>query len=584
MNIVPKYKSVKLTDIAIGDVVRCWDFKTQKIAHKPIHATFTPTILKENQVTITLANDLKLTGSHTHPVWCKSLDGQESWQNMGELQVGYSLFDSTGRWIEINLIEYIGEQDKTFYDFTVGDYHNYFAGKSDQFILSHNSATVNVPFWHYEIEDIIVLKNNNGTENSRVRNLDYVIQFSKLLYDRLQKNENITLFSPNDVPELYEAFGTPAFDALYEKCEKDSKIKHKRTMRATSFMSLFVKERTETGRIYVMNIDHCNEHGAFLERVTMTNLCTEITFPTKPIRHIDDPGGEIGICVLSAINLLEVKNDNDLANTCDLIVRQLDELIDYQTWSIPAAKNFITNRRALGIGVTNLAAWLAKQHVKYTDSKAPDIVDEMMEKIQYNLLSASCKLAEEKGPCSAFDKTKYSKGILPIDTYKKNVDKIVTRKPTLDWEGLRQRILTHGLRNSTLTAQMPVESSSITQNTTNGIEPVRSLYTIKGSKKSQLPVLVPNYHLRNNYTLAFEMRDNRGFMNIVAAMQKWMDQAISMNLYYDYEHYPNKLLPDTVVIRDILYAYSVGIKTIYYSVTNDNDKQSAGCAGGACTL
>ena len=448
-------------------------------------------------------------------------------------------------------------------------------------------ATVNFPFWHYEIDDILVLKNNSGTEDNRVRKMDYVIQFSKIFYERFMKNENITLFSPHEVKDLTEAFGLPHFDELYLKYEASADIKYKRKIKASALMSLLVKERVETGRIYVMNIDHCNEHGAFEDRVSMTNLCVEVTHPTKPLQHIDDPNGEIGICVLSALNLLEIKDDQDLANTCDIIVRMLDELIDYQEYFTKAAENFTTKRRSLGIGITNLAALLAKNNIKYTDADAPNFVDEIMEKIQYNLINSSVELAKEKGRCEKFSNTKYSKGILPVDTYKKNVDKVVSRKPSLDWEGLRKKVLEFGMRHSTLTAIMPCESSSVIQNSTNGIEPVRSLLTFKGSKANSVPVLVPNYSTcKNKYTLAFDMKDNTGMINIIAALQKWVDMSISANLYYDYEHYPNKALPDAVVIKELLYAYSMGVKTLYYSNTNDNDKQSIndGCASGACAI
>jgi len=449
-------------------------------------------------------------------------------------------------------------------------------------------ATVNFPFWHYEIEDVLVLKNNGGTEDNRVRKVDYVIQFSKLFYERFMRNEFITLFSPHEVPDLTEAFGLPHFDELYEKYEKDKSIRYKRKIKATTLMSQFVKERTETGRIYVMNIDHCNEHGSFEDRVCMTNLCVEVTHPTKPIQHIDDPDAEIGICVLSAINVLEIKDDQDLVDTCDIIVRMLDELIDYQEYFTKAAENFTKKRRSLGVGITNLAALLAKNNLKYTDVDAPNFVDALMEKIQYNLISASVDLAAEKGVCEKFNNTKYSKGILPIDTYKKKIDAVVTRKPTLDWESLRQRIITTGMRHSTLTALMPCESSSVIQNTTNGIEPPRSLLTYKGSKANSVPVLVPNYSTcKNKYTLQFDMLNNMGYINIVAALQKWVDMSISANLYYNYEHYPNKALPDALLIKELLYAYSMGVKTLYYSNTYDGDKQSAtdqGCSSGACAI
>jgi ribonucleoside-diphosphate reductase alpha chain len=450
-------------------------------------------------------------------------------------------------------------------------------------------ATVNIPFWHYEIEDAIQLKNNGGTEDNRVRKMDYVIQFSKLFYERFMKNEFITLFSPHEVPELTESFGLSNFDELYLKCENDTSIRYKRTVRATSLMSLFIKERTETGRIYLMNMDHANDHSPWKERVCMTNLCVEVTHPTKPIQHIDDPNGEIGICVLSAINLLEIKDDQDLQDTCDIIVRMLDELIDYQEYFTKAAENFTKKRRSLGIGITNLAALLAKNNLKYTDSEAPNFVDSWMEKIQYYLINCSVDLAIEKGKCEKFDLTKYAEGILPIDTYKKKIDSVITRKPTQDWEALRKRIKEHGMRHSTLTALMPCESSSVIQCSTNGIEPPRSFLTYKGSKANSVPVLVPNYSTcKNKYTLQFDMTNNIGYINIVAALQKWVDMSISANLYYNYDHYPNKALPDAIIIKELLYAYSMGVKTLYYSNTYDGDKQSAsddgGCASGACAI
>jgi len=451
-------------------------------------------------------------------------------------------------------------------------------------------ATVNFPIWHYEIEDILSLKNNGGTEDNRVRKVDYVIQFSKLFYERFMKNETITLFSPHEVPELTESFGLPQFDELYIKCEADKSIKYKRKVKASALLSQFTKERTETGRYYVMNMDHCNEHGSFLERVCMTNLCVEVTHPTKPIQHIDDPEGEIGICVLSAINVLEIKDDQDLIDTCDTIVRMLDEIIDYQEYFTKAAENFTKKRRSLGVGITNLAALLAKNNLKYMDTEAPNFVDTLMEKIQYHLIASSVELAKEKGRCEKFNTTKYSLGVLPIDTYKKKVDQVVTRKPSLDWDELRQRVLTHGMRHSTLTAMMPCESSSVIQNSTNGIEPPRSLLTYKGSKANSVPLLVPNYSTyKNKYTLQFDMTNNTGYINIVAAIQKWTDMAISANLYYNYDHYPNKALPDSVILKELLYAYSMGVKTLYYSNTYDGDKQSAtdegsGCVGGSCTI
>jgi len=451
-------------------------------------------------------------------------------------------------------------------------------------------ATVNFPFWHYEIEDILQLKNNAGTDDNRVRKLDYVIQFSKVFYERFLSGGNITLFSPHEVGDLYEKFGTPEFDSLYEKYEKSTKLKRKKVIPAAQLMSLFTKESVETGRIYFANIDHTNERGAWLDTVRMNNLCMEVCQPVKPLKNINDPDGEIGICVLSAINVLEINSDAEMEDICDITVRMLDELIDYQDYFAPAAENFAKKRRSLAVGITNFAAYLAKNGVKYEDPEAPNVADELMEKIQYFLLKASCQLAKEKGPCEKFDRTKYSLGILPIDTYKKDVDSVVTRKPSMDWESLRAEIKEFGLRNSTVSALMPCESSSVIQSSTNGIEPVRSLVTYKESKSRQLPVIVPNIHQwKNKYTLAFDMKDNIGMINIVAALQKWVDMSISANRYYNYAHYEGGALPDSKVIREFLYAYKMGWRTGYYLNTNDGDKQSAAnqeesCSSGACSL
>jgi len=458
------------------------------------------------------------------------------------------------------------------------------------------SATVNFPFWHYEAEDMLVLKNNSGTDDNRVRKLDYCIQFSELFYKRFLKNEDITLFSPHEAKELYDAFGHENFDELYEQYERKTSLKFKKTIKARKLMSLFIKERVETGRIYFMNIDHCNQRSSWDDDIKMTNLCVEVLHPTKPLQHPDDKNAEIGICILSAINVLEIQSDAEMEKVCDIIVRILDQLIDYQDYFLPAAENFTKNRRSLGIGITNFAAYLAKQGVKYTDDEAPNVADELMEKVQYYLLSSSCDLSSEKGRCPKFNKTKYSQGWLPIDSYKKEIDEFVTRKNSMDWEGLRARIKEFGLRHSTVSAIMPCESSSVIQCSTNGIEPIRSYITYKKSKARTLPVIVPNYtSYKNKYTLAYEMEDNTGLIKIVGALQKWVDMSISANMYYNYAHYENGALPDSKVIKEILLAYKLGWRTGYYNNTDDGDKQSFneeeqndnnddGCESGACAL
>ena len=429
------------------------------------------------------------------------------------------------------------------------------------------SATVHFPIWHQEIEDVIVLKNNKGTEDNRVRKLDYSIQLSELFYKRFLNNEEITLFSPHDVPGLYEAFGTDTFDEMYQKYENAYSVPKKK-ISARELITDLLKERAETGRIYIMNIDHSNTHSSFLDKVNMSNLCQEITLPTDPIQHIDGEG-EIALCILSAINVGVVK-DEELEEICDLAVRGLEELIDYQEYPVKAAEMSTLARRSLGIGYIGLAHYLAKNRVKYSDQSAWSLVHELTEKFQYYLLKSSNELAKEKGACDYFDRTKYSQGILPIDTYKKDVDDIVKPKYSMDWEKLRAEIMTNGLRHSTLTAQMPSESSSVSSNATNGIEPPRDYLSVKKSKKGTLKQIVPQYsHLKSAYTLLWDMPDNTGYINVVAVMQKFFDQGISGNWSYNPENYDNNEVPVSVMAKDLLNTYKYGWKTSYYQNTMD---------------
>jgi len=431
------------------------------------------------------------------------------------------------------------------------------------------SATVHFPIWHQEIEDILVLKNNKGTEDNRVRKLDYSIQISKLFYERFIQDGEITLFSPHDVPGLYDSFGLPEFDALYVQYEKDPSIK-KKTLKAQELILNLLKERAETGRIYLMNIDHCNSHSSFKDKVNMSNLCQEITLPTDPIQHIDDVHGEIALCILSAINVGKVKSDDELEELCDLSVRSLDELIDYQKYPVEAAEIATKARRSLGIGFIGLAHYLAKLGFNYDSQEAWDAVHGLSESFQYYLIKASNQLAKEKGYCEYFGRTKYADGILPIDTYKKDVDEITSVSYQHDWESLRASILEHGLRHSTLSAQMPSESSSVVSNATNGIEPPRGFLSVKKSKKGPLKQIVPQYHtLKNNYTLLWDMPSNRGYINIVAVMQKFFDQAISGNWSYNPENYQDNEVPVSVMAQDFLTTYKYGWKTSYYQNTYD---------------
>ena len=433
------------------------------------------------------------------------------------------------------------------------------------------SATTHFPFWHQEIEDILVLKNNKGTEDNRVRKLDYSIQLNKTMYERLLSGGDITLFSPHDVPGLYEAYFGDAdkFQELYEKYERATSIK-KRSISAMELFSALVKERAETGRIYIMNVDHCNTHSSFKDTVYMSNLCQEITLPTKPLTHIDDPEGEIALCILSAINVGIIRQLDDLEELCDLAVRALEEIIDYQKYPIKAAEISTKARRSLGIGYIGLAHFLAKNKVQYSDKEAWKLVHDLTEAFQYYLLKASNNLAQERGACDYFERTKYADGILPIDTYKTDVDTVVENKLNYDWDSLRNDIREHGLRHSTLSAQMPSESSSVVSNATNGIEPPRGYLSVKKSKKGPLKQIVPQYQtLKNYYSLLWDMPNNEGYINVVAVMQKFFDQAISGNWSYNPTQFENNEVPMSVMIKDLLNTYKYGWKTSYYQNTYD---------------
>jgi ribonucleoside-diphosphate reductase alpha chain len=462
--------------------------------------------------------------------------------------------------------------------------------------IRKGSATLYFPWWHKEIEDVLVLKNNKGTDDNRVRHMDYGIQFEKLFYNRFISNGEIALFSPSDVPGLYDAFGLPNFEELYLKYESDKKVP-KKIVKARDLMNSFAQERIGTGRMYVMNIDNANTNSPFIERLKMSNLCVEIVLPTAPIENIYDidnkketeqySDAEIALCTLAAFNLGNIKSWSELHKVAEYIVRILEYVIENQDYPINAAKKML-KRRSVGVGVTNFAYWLAKQGVKYSDKEALFYVDELFENIQYSLLKASNKLAQEFGKCEWYDKTTYSKGILPIDRYNKNVDELVKRDYSCDWVTLRKDIEQFGLRNSVLTAIMPAESSAVVQNATNGIEPIRSLVITKKSKSGLVKQVAPEcIKLKNKYELAYEMPDNRGYTNICAIIQKWIDQSISANHYYQYS---SDGISIGGVIKDVLYAYKYGLKTLYYANTDDKKTDDLsqmgmdGCESGACSI
>lgn len=457
------------------------------------------------------------------------------------------------------------------------------------------AATLFYPLWHLEVESLLVLRNNRGVEENRVRHLDYGVQINRLLYSRLIKNSDITLFSPSDVPGLYDAFfaDQDEFERLYEMYERDETIT-KRSIPAVDLFSLLMQERASTGRIYIQNVDHCNTHSPFnpqLAPVRQSNLCLEIALPTKPLNDINDPKGEIALCTLSAFNLGAINHLEELEELAELATRALDALLDYQNYPIKAAEMATINRRTLGIGVINYAYYLAKNNVKYSDGSAIALTHRTFEAIQYYVLKASVKLAQEMGACPKFNETTYAQGLLPIDTYKKDLDKICQEPLHLDWESLRADIVKHGLRNSTLTALMPSETSSQIANATNGIEPPRGLVSIKASKDGILKQVVPEFErLQHQYELLWDMPGNEGYLHLVGIMQKFIDQAISANTNYDPQRFEGQKVPMKQLIKDLLTAYKFGLKTLYYQNTRDGaddmqtNIQDDGCAGGACKI
>ena len=435
------------------------------------------------------------------------------------------------------------------------------------------AATLYYPIWHLEVEDLLVLKNNKGTEDNRVRHMDYGVQFNKLMYERLISGGNITLFSPHDVPGLYEAFfaDQDKFQELYEQAERKTSIK-KKTIPAIDLFSNFVQERKDTGRIYLMNVDHANTHGAFIEEVApvkQSNLCCEIDLPTKPLKDINDPDGEISLCTLSAVNWGVLKDPSEFEKICNLAVRGLDELLDYQEYPVLAAQLSTMNRRPLGIGIINFAYWLAKNDTTYQNPNL-ELVDEWAEAWSYWLIKASSDLAQEKGACPKNMETKYGQGITPNQTYKLELDELVKHKERLDWKGLRKQLKETGIRNSTLMALMPAETSAQISNSTNGIEPPRSFVSVKQSKHGILKQVVPGYpYYKNKYDLLWDQKSPEGYLKIMAVLQKYIDQGISVNTSYNPEHFEDEKVPMSMLLQHLLMFYKYGGKQLYYNNTFD---------------
>ena len=435
------------------------------------------------------------------------------------------------------------------------------------------AATLYYPIWHLEVEDLLVLKNNKGTDDNRIRHLDYGVQFNKVFYERLLAGKEITLFSPSEVPELTETFYTDVdrFRELYEAAERKTSIRKKRVS-AIDLFSSFMQERKDTGRIYLMNVDHANDHGAFRKEkapVKQSNLCCEIDLPTKPLENINDPNGEISLCTLAAINWGVIKKVEDFKRPAELLVRALDQLLDYQDYPVLAAENSTKNRRPLGVGIINFAYWMAKNDMTYSKPNL-NLIDKWAEAWSYHLIRASVDLAKEKGACPLSDETQYGMGTMPNDTYKSEVDELVPHKERQDWTNLRADAAVHGIRNSTLMALMPSETSSQISNATNGIEPPRALVSIKQSKDGVLKQVVPSiFKLKNKYELLWEQKSPSGYLDICAVLQKYVDQGISVNTSYNPQFFEDEKIPMSVLLQDMIRFYKYGGKQLYYFNTYD---------------
>lgn len=434
------------------------------------------------------------------------------------------------------------------------------------------AATLYYPMWHLEAESLFVLKNNKGVESNRIRHMDYGVQINNLMYRRLMQKGYITLFSPEVADgKLYDLYfeDAEAFEKLYVELEKDPSVRKKR-IKASELFGLMMQERASTGRIYVFNVDEVNQQGSFSVPVRQSNLCLEIAIPTAPLSEEDPLEGEIGLCTLMAI-VLDNADPSEFGELSRIAVRALDNLLDYQNYPVQSALK-AKQRRSLGVGLTNYASWLASNYLDYSENCVVP-VHAMIEKFQYSLLVASNELAKERGACGLFHQTKYAQGKLPIDWYNKNVDQLVDPVYACDWEKLRKDIKQYGLRNSTLSALMPCESSSQVSNSTNGIEPPRGLVSTKSSKDGTYRQVVPNHNNQIDfYDLFWDMvkRGNEGYLTHVAVLQKFVDQSISANTDYDPENYTDGKVPMEKLLSDLLFAQYYGVKTLYYHNTRDH--------------
>lgn len=578
-----KTKKIQIADLKVGDKIKTKS-TTGEIIFRLVTDVMDTIVEEENQVRLEFENGVVLNCSINHPIMVLEQHTGNYVEKLPLLLSQTDLVITESGFTRILTMDTNQRNNVNYIDITVGDTHTFFASafEEGQMILTHNSqggvrngsATLAYPVWHLEVEDLLVLKNNKGTEDNRIRHMDYSVQFNKVMYERLLSGGNITLLSPSDVPGLYEAFfaDQDLFRKLYEAAEANPATR-KKTLRAVDLISQFAQERKDTGRIYLQNVDHANSHSPFdptKAPIRQSNLCQEINLPTKPLTDVNDPAGEIALCTLSAINWGMIRTPEDFAKPCELAVRALDALLTYQHYPVPAAKNSTDLYRPLGIGIINFAYWLAKNDYTYTDSACLPAVDQYMEAMSYYLIKTSIELAKEFGPCAGWQNLRYAQGIVPVDTRKAEVDELVPYQERQDWQSLRTAAAQYGIRNSTLMALMPSETSSQVSNSTNGIEPVRSLISVKQSKHGVLKQVVPEMRkLKNRYELLWNQASPEGYLKICSVLQKWIDQGISVNTSYNPAFYPDEKIPMSELLKHILMFYRYGGKQLYYNNTHD---------------
>lgn len=574
-------KKIKISELSPGMKIK--SYKSGEVVFSEVTAVWNTIVKPVDQVKLIFTNGTSVNCSKNHPIMVLADDDTVVEKYPLDL-TEYDQIISDNNLVYLYEVELNQDNDENYIDITVADTNVFFTASNttDEMILTHNSqgsirngaATGFFPFFHYEFEDLVVLKNNKGTEDNRARHIDYCVQFNKLAYERLLTGGNISLFSPSDVPGLYDAFfqDQDLFKRLYEAAEANPKIRRK-TMKAVDLFTTFMSERKNTGRIYFMNVDHCNTHSSFIESVApvrQSNLCLEVCLPAMPLQSIESEEPAVPLCTLSAINWGKIKEPKDFEKVSRLAVRGLDALLDYQSYPLKAAKAHTVKFRPLGIGLINLAYWIAKMGFKYSDDSALAAIDEYTEAWTYYTIKASMELAKEKGACGGNDMLKYSQGIVPMDTRKAEVDELVPYQERMPWDQLREDLRTYGIRNATLFCLMPSESSSQISNATNGIEPPRSLISVKQSKDGVLKQVVPEYRrLKNRYELLWDQKTPEGYLKICAVLQKYIDQSISANTSYNPAHYPDNQLPMSELLRHMLMMYKWGLKTAYYFTQND---------------